>query len=335
MHEQDLVYRAASLYYLQNETMESIGMRFGVSRSTVSRMLRQARDRGLVRISLAPADMLTTPLAKQLKASFGVAAHVVPIRDSAIPAARLDAVATQAAALVGDLMSDETSLGVAWGTTVSAVAAHLPMRNTRGSSIVQLNGAASTTTSGVAYAGEILTHFGKAFDARVQFFPVPAFFDYAETRTALWRERSVQRVLEQQENLDIALFGVGSFKGPTMSHVYSGGYLSSQDMAELLRQGAVGDICTVALREDGSYADIPLNARASGPTPEILARVPRRICVVSGKHRSQATLGALRSGAVTDLVLDEQTARALLAEASERDRRRTARTSRQTPRGAG
>ncbi len=313
MHDFDQLHQVAALYYLQDETMEAIGARLGVSRSTVSRMLRQARDTGLVRISLAPADALSSPLAAQLSHLFGVDVHVVPVRDSATPTVRLDAVARQAATIVADWMGDETTLGIAWGTTVSAVASHLPVTPTRGSTVVQLNGAASTTTTGVGYANEILARFGAAFDAYVQYFPVPAFFDYADTRAALWRERSVQRVLALQEHLDIAVFGVGSFQGPTMSHVYAAGYLSSADIAELLRHGVVGDICTVALREDGTYADIPLNARASGPTPAVLSRVRRRLCVVAGAHRARAALGALRSGAVTDLVVDEQTARAMLA----------------------
>ncbi|SEW14046.1 transcriptional regulator [Austwickia chelonae] len=312
MHESDRLYEAAALYYLQDETMESIGTRLKVSRSTVSRMLRQARETGLVRISLASPDSLSSPLAERLREAFGVTVHVVPVRDSARPTNRLDAVARQAAMLLAEWMDDETSLGVAWGTTVSAVANHLPITPTRGSQIVQLNGAASTTTTGVAYTGDILARFGQAFDAHVQHFPVPAFFDYVDTRTALWRERSVRRVLSMQSRLDIAVFGVGAFQGPTMSHVYAAGYLSAEEMGALLQEGVVGDICTVAIREDGSYADIPLNARASGPTPEVLAGVRRRLCVVAGRHRAQATLGALRSGAVTDLVVDEQTARALL-----------------------
>lgn len=318
MHGRDAVYEAASLYYLQDQTMGAIGARLGVSRSTVSRLLRQARDSGLVRITLAPAGASATGLAERLAGAFGVTAYVVPSRESASPEEHLDAVARQGAALLGDLMGDETMLGVAWGATVSAVAAHVVPQPTRGSAVVQLNGAASTSTSGVAYAGDILGRFGRAYDAPVQHFPVPAYFDHAETRAALWRERSVRRVLDLHERLDLALFGVGSFAGARMSHVYAGGYLAPAEMAELLALGAVGDICTVLLRADGSYADIPLNARASGPTPAQLARVGRRICVVAGRHRAAAALGALRSGAVTDLVIDEPTARAVLAAAVKR-----------------
>lgn len=67
------------------------------------------------------------------------------------------------------------------------------------------------------------------------------------------------------------------------------------------------------------------NRRATGPTPAELQRVPRRICVVADPLRAPAVLGALRSGAITDLVIDDVTARATLARITpSRGRRRPA-----------
>jgi len=244
--------------------------------------------------------------------TFGVRSLVVPVRVGASEAERLDEVARVAARLLMDLFDDEMILGVAWGTTVSAVARALGRKPTRGGTVVQLNGAANTVTSGVDYASTIITAFGAAFDAEVRHFPVPAFFDYAATREAMWRERSVQRVLSVQRRADIALFGVGALGGQVPSHVYSAGYLDEADLAALYAAGAVGDVCTVFLREDGSHRDIEINRRATGPTPAELARIPRRLCVVAGEAKLRPLLAAMRAGAVTDLVVDEPTARRLV-----------------------
>ena len=94
--------------------------------------------------------------------------------------------------------------------------------------------------------------------------------------------------------------------------MYSAGYINESDMADLLSDGVVGDVCTVLLREDGSYADIALNARATGLTPQELKRIPRRLCVVADPSRAAAVIGALRAGTATDVILDEGTARAVL-----------------------
>lgn len=303
---------AATMYYLQDEQMDAIARRLGTSRSTVSRLLKSARESGLVQISVRTTPDVTTGLAEQLRAIYSVRAHVVPVRLGAGEVERLGHVAKVAARLLMDLFDDEMVLGVAWGTTVSAVGRALGRKPTRGGTVVQLNGAANTVTSGVDYANTINTAFGAAFEAEVRHFPVPAFFDFAETREAMWRERSVQRVLAVQRRMDIALFGVGALGGQVPSHVYSAGYLDGNDLASLHSAGVVGDVCTVFLREDGSYRDIAINQRATGPTPLELSQVPRRLCVVAGEAKLRPLLAAMRARVVTDLVIDEPTARRLV-----------------------
>ena len=95
------------------------------------------------------------------------------------------------------------------------------------------------------------------------------------------------------------------------SHVYSGGFLEPIEIASAQNDGVVGDVCTVLIREDGS-TNMPLNERASGPTPDTLKKIPRRLCVVSGASKALPLLGALRAGVATDLVLDDGAAHELL-----------------------
>ncbi|UNX54475.1 transcriptional regulator [Georgenia sp. TF02-10] len=315
---EDAVYQAASMYYLQDETMEVIARRMGTSRSTVSRMLKDARDSGLVRVTLTGAGNGVSPLARQLGQRFGVRAHVVPVRGGITEVQRLDQVARVAGRLISEWVQPGSVLGLAWGTTLSAVVGHLVPKHAPGSEVVQLNGAANPVTSGIPHAGSIITAAAQNFDAAVHHFPVPAFFDYAATKRAMWRERSIQRVLAVQARADVVAFGVGAFDGALASHVYAAGYMSQGDMDQLRLEGVVGDVCTVLLREDGSYADIELNERATGPTPAELARVARRVCVVAGAAKVPPLLGALRARAVTDLVIDEATARAALDRAHAR-----------------
>ncbi len=55
----DDMYQAASRYYVQGETMDAIAKQLGLSRSSVSRLLKEARETGLVRISLADTSDAT------------------------------------------------------------------------------------------------------------------------------------------------------------------------------------------------------------------------------------------------------------------------------------
>ncbi len=303
---------AASMYYHQDMKMDAIGRLLHVSRSTVSRMLKQARDEGLVEIILRPSPTRSSSISQELSDAYGIEAYVVPVSGLATEADRLTQVAVFTARLVMQWMDSDMIMGVAWGTTIAAVAGQLGKKATLGSTIVQLNGAANTRTSGALYAEFLLSQFALCFDAEIQLFPVPAFFDYAETREAMWRERSTRRVLELQRRADIALFSVGAVAGAVPSHVYTAGYLEEEDFALLDREGVVGDVCTVFLREDGTYSDLVLNERATGPTPAQLQRIPRRLCVAAGDAKARAIRAALRAGVATHLVVDERTAKLMI-----------------------
>jgi deoxyribonucleoside regulator len=306
------VLRAASMYYLQDLKMDVIARHLGTSRSTVSRLLKTARESGLVEIKINSPSSRAGDLVAAIKDRFDVTAFVVPVPDTASDVDRLEQVSLTAARLVSSWFDSHMVLGIAWGTTLAAVSRQLGVKPTRGSVIVQLNGAANPQEGGVEYAADLISAFGSAFGATVHHFPVPTFFDYAATKEAMWQERSIRWVLDVQRRSDMVLFGVGAMDASMPSYVYTAGYLNEADLALIEAEGVVGDVCTVLLREDGSYEDISLNARATGPTPAELQRVPKRVCVVAGDKKVVPLLGALRAGAVTDLILDELTANKLI-----------------------
>jgi DNA-binding transcriptional regulator LsrR (DeoR family) len=300
------------MYYLQGETMETIARHLGVSRSSVSRLLAYARESGLVRISVAPAPGERGTLAGELNQIFGIHTTVVRVRDFDTGVNRLDNVAKVAAERFLDMIEPGNVIGIAWGNTTAEITRHMPPVEVEDTTVVQLNGAASASGTGVRYIDTTISQAADALGANMVHFPVPAFFDYEETKKAMWRERSVRTVVDLIERADVALFGVGAFGGDIPSHVYSAGYLEESDIAEVRREGVVGDICTILIREDGSYSDMAINHRASGPTPELLKTIPRRLCVVAGEAKAIPLIGALRAGVVTDLVVDDRTARRVL-----------------------
>ncbi|WP_434612218.1 sugar-binding transcriptional regulator [Arthrobacter sp. A5] len=304
--------RAAQMYYLQDLTMDAIARELRTSRSTVSRLLASARESGLVQIQIRSPRGSAPELERVIRSSFKVDVHVVPVLDTLNEAEVLERVCVQAAKLIGPLVESNAIIGVAWGSTLSTVSRHLTRKITHGSTIVQLNGAGNTQTTGITYASEIMRRFGNAYEAKVEQFPVPAFFDHAETKTLMWAERSVRRILDLQARMTMAIFGVGSIDADIPSHVYSGGYLDESDLDSLAASAVVGDVATVFFRADGSEDGIVVNQRSSGPDLEMLRTVRRRVCVVSGASKINGLRGALAAGLATDLILDEATARTLV-----------------------
>ena len=307
--------RAAHLYYLQDLTMDAIAREMHTSRSSISRLLGFARSTGLVDIQIRSPYRGSSSLEDAIQKRFQIATHIVPVPDHASNVDRLERVCMSAARMLDRYLDSNMVVGLAWGSTLTAISRHLVPKELHNVQFVQLNGAGNNQTTGIVYASEMLRRFGDAYSGTSQQFPVPAFFDDPRTKDALWRERSTRRVLDMQARMDVALFGLGSPFADVPSHVYIGGYLEPRDFAMLDEAHVVGDCATVFYRADGSYRDIHLNDRASGPDLDQLRRTPRRICVVSGASKVASLRGALAAKLVTDLVIDEGSARALLESA--------------------
>ena len=305
--------RAARMYYYENLTTNAIARNMDISRSSVSRLISYAREKGLVTISVADVDNQPTELARIIQNHYKneVKVHVVPVPYMLNESEWLERTAQYAACSLNAIFDSNMIMGVAWGTTISAISRYLQPKTTHNSHIVQLNGAGNTRTMGIKYAGEIIIRFGNAYQASVDLFPVPTFFDFVSTKEAMWKERSIRRILELQGHADILLHSIGAVNSGVPSHVYSGGFLEERDYREIRKYDIAGDIATVFFRKDGSFDNIPLNLRASGPHLSLFKQ-KRAICVVSGLGKVDGLFAALSGGLVRELIVDEPTARMLV-----------------------
>ena len=304
--------KVARLYYYQNMTTDAIALELNVSRSTVSRLLTYAKAQGLISISIIDPNEHPQFLEKKIVDHYKLKkVHVVPVPSIAGEAEWLSRVVQYAANYLNTLFNSNMIMGIAWGTTISGISKYLLPKATHNSQIIQLNGAGNTQSMGIEYASEIIVRFAQNYQAVANLFPVPTFFDYPATKQALWKERSIKRLLDLQSQADILLYSIGAVDAGVPSHVYHAGYLEKADYLELKKQRLVGDIATVFFREDGSFNNIPMNDRTSGPDLELFQK-KHGVCVVSGFAKVRGLAAALKGKLITELIIDEPTARNLV-----------------------
>lgn len=316
MNTEDRIYQealsVATMYYYQGLTTEAIAREMNFSRPKVSRLLSHARSSGMVEIKIVNVQKALSPLERQIRDTFGLdAVHIVPAPELMGEVVWLERVARYTANYLNSVLSGGDILAIAWGTTISEIASNLIPHRVPELRVVQLNGSGNTFTPDNRYAANILHHFAQNYEANVMLFPVPTFFDYRETKAAMWQERSIRRIIDLQQEASVLLYSIGSVNAGVPSHVYSTGYLDPEDMEELEREQVIGDLATVFFREDGSWEDIPLNSRASGPPLSLYRKARRAICVVSGRNKVPGLRAALKARLMSELILDEPTARLL------------------------
>ena len=305
MGERDrMALHAAQRYYVHQVPTPKLAQEMAVSRSTISRLIAHARAMGWVHIEVRGPFGLRSAVEQRIQRHFGLA-HLSSV-PTTNPLDTLVAAARAAATFLNGLMSDGTTLAVAWGTTTEAITAAIRPRPLVGATVVQLNGAGTVNDASGTFGSDIISNLARVWGATGDIFPVPTFFDHAETRELLWKERSIRRILSIQAKADLALFSVGAVGADVPSQVHVGGYLSPAELGRLHRAGVVGDIATVFYRADGTTTGIELNSRASGPPLDDLRRIPNRLCVAVGGGKAAALAAALEGGYITHLLADQR-----------------------------
>lgn len=303
----------SELYYIRGMTIEALGHELGISRSTVSRVLAQAREYHVIDFYIHRKERSSTKLAAQLQQKYHIHALVVDTGVNSDKSVRELAVGKAAASLLEKNLLPNMVLGVTWGRTVESLSLQLDPLPLIGVQILQLHGFGNSLLYGENYVTQILTRFGNAFDAKVHLLPLPAIFDSENTRNLMYKERSIQNILQLRKKLDLIVTSVGSRGGAAPSRLFSEGMLTEEDIQEFDKEKVIGNLASTFFRSDGSTEGIEINKRSTGLARADILRVPMRLFIVGDRSKVPALRVALNSGFVTHLVVDQETASCVLS----------------------
>jgi deoxyribonucleoside regulator len=305
---------SARLYYDEGRTQAEIAKHLGVSRPKVSRMLQQARDEGLVQISVFDPFATDTQLAADLCEAMGLdRAVVVPgaVADAELARRRLGRVAAR---LLEETLQPGDVLGVGWGRTLHEVASTLDGKPCGGLMAVPLLGGFGQMAPSFQVQ-ELTRRFAEAFGGAWRQLYAPAIVEEKAARRTLLASRDVQAILAEWERLTVAVVGIGNALFDAELHRLFANYLDGATLRRLRGAGAVGDLCMRFY--DGAGEAVADGLRGViGIELEQLRRLPRVIAVAGGEAKAEAILGALRGGYVNVLVTDEAAARPILQHAA-------------------
>lgn len=301
----DLILEAAQLYYFEGLTQAAIGQRLGCTRWTVGRLLEQARESGLVTITINHPRARTRELETALLRTFAInKAIIVPGAETASTD-----VARAAASFLTDLRPRPVSVAVSWGRTLARVAHQLPHNWSPGINAYQTNG--GPTRSGndsIARSLGILAEKGPGAGHTL---PAPAIVGQAELGEQLRREPVIARTLAAAGGADVTLFSPGSVTSDSV--LVGSGYLRPKHIESLRTNGAVGDILSHFVDAQGDPISLELEARTISVPLDVLRKSKHTVAIVDTADKAPALLAAIRAGYAATVITDSETAQALLA----------------------
>ncbi|HLV45249.1 MAG TPA: sugar-binding domain-containing protein [Aggregatilineales bacterium] len=305
-----LLADVSEMYYEEGMTQQHIAHSVGVTRSAISRMLSEARRKGIIEIHIRRPLRFDRALEAALARRFGLqSAHVVSWRREDYDGLRRY-LGLAASRVLRDMLTPSTTLGLTWGTTVTATVDALEGMNARVGKVVQLVGALGARA--VSYDARALVHrLADGLGGEAVYLSAPFVVESAELAHCLKENASIQEALEIGRHCDIVLVGVGSSM-PDYSSLYLGGHITLKELDELREAGAVGDACGLHYGIDGEPLASEFHERLVGISREDLLSVPIRVGIGGGRAKVEALLGALRGGYMNILITNSLTATEIL-----------------------
>lgn len=304
----DDLIQAAWLYHVGQMNQKEVSLRMGMSRFKVLRLLAEARELGLVRISLEHETLATLALADRLAQRFDLTeVQVAPDTGDSAEAARR-AVGQLAAGYLARIGGEgPVTVGVGWGRTVAAMSDALTGVRNPDLCFVSLMGSMTHTSSTSPF--DVCVRLAGLTGGRAMFLPAPFLADTPEDAATILRQRMVRETLKVARSASHMVISVGECTPESL--LQTSGVLTPEEVLALGDAGAVADTTGKFFRADGQLAKTDLNARA----PSIGIEDMRRSDVLllsAGCGKARATRAVLRAGFVDRLIVDEASALALL-----------------------
>jgi len=299
-----LLAKAARLYFVDDRSQDDVAAILGTTRSNVSRMLKQARDLGIVEIRILDPAGRDRELELALRDRFGLAdARVLePATETDV----LSGVGRLAARWLEETVRDGQVVALSWGHTLQAMVRAVDGLSRRDAQVVQLVGGLSALDSALT-GQELVRELSERIGARHRYLHAPALFSSAEALTMMLHEQAIA------DALDVAKVGIGAAGIGSSGALLDALNLSPAQRATFDACGPVGDICARFYDLSGREVRSVVAERVLAVSLDDVRAIPTVAGVAAGPEKAMGILGALHGRIVDVLICDQAAARTVLA----------------------
>ena len=318
--DEELMARAAWLYYLGGLNQEATAARLGVTRARVNKMLAEARESGLVSISIDHRNVGMLPLEDAIRKQFGldtcVCTPAFGIEEDADTESEIlkgfafrsvgAAAANHLRSVIGD--NGQAVIGIGWGRTIEQMTLQLTGLRAPKARFISLMG--SLTANSASNPFDVVHSMARKTGAEGFFLPVPFIADSPTDRKVLLSQRTVVKALEIARSASLAIISVGELTEASLLRQMD--MISRDQLDSLHACGAIGDTNGIFFDRDGKPVDHELNNRTIALSLEDLRRLPV-VLLVAGSGKVEAAEALMRSGIANGLIIDGDAATSLAA----------------------
>lgn len=303
-----LLASVASLYYINNLTQSEIAGRLFISRSKVSRLLQEARDLGIVKISIFEPWNRDLNLEQQFCDRFSLKnARILNFTESTSNEEILQKLGEAAAYYLDSILDAHTILGISWGYTIYKTVHAIHTRKNIPFTVVPIMGPA-IISSPEKDSPNLAKQLAMAYGGKYYYIYAPLFVSSENLRRELIQDQKIREVLTLASRANVILTSVGSIQYRSWKD-----YISIQEMAEIQQLGGIGHIGGHFYDINGKEVMTGLGRRLIAIDMSSLRHAGNTICVAGLPEKAAAILGALNAGLLNTLITDSNTAAKILS----------------------
>lgn len=201
--------RVSQMYYDEGLNQSQIAGEVGYSRSSVSRMLTEARETGIVQITIGHPLQRLQSLEENLRNKYGLkTVRVAYSYDDSIASTLVPQCAAQ---LLVENLKPDSLIVTSTGTPMAATIRALPPLDYPRAHVTQMLGSLSSANS-LTDSPEICRMMAERLGCAYSLLPAPLIMGSAEVAQAVRSEKLIAMTLALGNRADIAIVGVGAIR---------------------------------------------------------------------------------------------------------------------------
>ena len=292
----------AYMYYCLDMTQKEIARRTSLSRPHISRILKRAKEEGIVEIKLNFFGLRSRYAESWLTRRFNLAGARVYNCDGIGQEERRNVICRNGAKHLESMLRAGMSVGITRGAIMSEVLHALKGDKRLGLKVVQIMGGEAVKPTAFSSATELIGHVVGLYGGTPVYLETPLYIKDDFLRDKLTQEPFVRQKLEQAMAVDMVVTSIRPIYGRMQNHVWSG-FIDDAQVDEIMAAGGVGYLLGRAFDIQGNLVDHPVNSHIIGLHPKYVKN-KTSIGFAFGEEYAAAVLGALRGGYVNTLITD-------------------------------
>lgn len=307
--EERILAEIAYRYYIEKLNQSQISKKYNIGRSTISRMLKEAREKNIVEIKINAFDSEIIEVKNRLQKKYNLDYLEISTNDEKdTERLKNKNLATTSSQVVKNLLEDNQNIGISWGDTLAQTIKQMDSKTLESSNLIPLVGG-PTATDVHTHVNTIIYELASKTNANPYYVNATVIQEDKKVKEGIMQSQYFEETINYWSNIDLAIVGVGGTLSTKMSNWRE---LLTEDDYELLKlDGAIGDVCCRFIDRNGFILKGDLHDRTIGIEIEKLKKVPLRLAIARGKDKVSALKALLKTNIISALVTDLETAKAL------------------------